>query len=116
MLCRLASNLLYKLAETDPPPLKWFPRELAMLASTRLLERANAPPPRHKGTNPADMASRDWFIIKSGLYACKELNLKPTRNRATARDLGCSIVAELWTFQREPVDEVWAKRSRFGIA
>ena len=83
VLCRIASNLLYKLAETDPPPLKWFPKELAMLASTKLLDLAMEPPPRHKGTNSADLASRDWFIIKSVIYACKELDLKPTRNRET---------------------------------
>ena len=82
VLCRMASNLLFKLAETDPPPLKWFPKELAMLASTKLLDKAMEPPPRHKGTNSADFASRDHFIIKSVLYACKELDLKPTRSEA----------------------------------
>ena len=125
VLCRIASILLYRLAETDPPPLKWFPKELAILASTRLLELANERPPRHKGTNSADFASRDWFIIKSVLYACKELDLEPTRNEETKteHDSGCSIVAEAIGYlvkgkkklDEGGVDEVWGKRGRFGI-
>jgi hypothetical protein len=116
VLCRLASILLYKLAETDPPPLKWFPKELAMLASAKLGELADAPPPRHKGTNAADFASRDFFIIKSVQFACKELNIKPTRNDVTARDSGCSIVAEAKGLEEGAVEDVWRKRGRFGIA
>jgi hypothetical protein len=39
-----ASILLYELAETSPSPLPWFPKELAMLASSKLLELANKAP------------------------------------------------------------------------
>jgi hypothetical protein len=116
ILCHWASILLYKLAETKPPALEWFPKELAMLASAKLGELADAPPPRHKGTNEADNASLNYFIITKVLYACKELNIKPTRNRATARDSGCYIVAKALDRNERAIEEVWAKRGRFGIA
>jgi hypothetical protein len=124
VLCRLASILLFKLAETDPAPLKWFPKELAMHASVKLEDLADAPPPRHKGTNEADNASLNYFIITKVLYACKELNIKPTRNQGTrfggraaaARDSGCYIVAKALDRNERAIEEVWAKRGRFGIA
>jgi hypothetical protein len=117
VLCRITSILLHKLAETEPPPLKWFPKELAMLASSKLLAVATARPARHRGTNAADYASRDFFLIKSVQFACNALKLDATRNEATkAYDSGCSIVAEAMGLKEGAVDEVWTKRSRFGIA
>lgn len=120
VLCNWASILLYKLAETKPPPIEWFPKELAMLASAKLHDLANTPS-RHRGTNTADFASRDYFIIKRVLYACKELGIKPTRNKSTGhRDSGCSIVAEALkvalNLEERVANEVWGKRSRFGVS
>ncbi len=113
VLCRLASILLYKLAETEPPPLTWFPKELAMLASSKLLNVADAPPRRHRGTNSADKASRDYFITVSVMKACRELDLEPTRSVATGyRDSGCSIVAEALNLKESAVNKVWGKRAR----
>jgi hypothetical protein len=75
-----ASILLLKLAETSPPPLLWFPKELAMLASSKLLELANMPPERHRGTNSADLASLDCFIIKMLIEGRQDYGILPTKN------------------------------------
>jgi hypothetical protein len=116
VLCQMASILLYKLAETSLPPLKWFPKELAMLASSKLQVLANTPPSRHRGTNSVDTASRDYKIIEKVIEACKDLDLKPTRNVATGyRDSGCSIVAEALNLEESAVNEVWRKRKQFGF-
>jgi hypothetical protein len=114
-LCRLASILLFKLAETDPPPLKWFPKELAMHASVKLQDLADAPPTRHQGTNPADYDSRDYFSITEVLKVCKEYKLKPTRNRVSKADCGCSLVAEGMGLSERAVIDAWSKRKHFGF-
>jgi hypothetical protein len=115
VLCQWASRLLFRLAETDPPPLKWFPKELAIFASVKLSDLGNTEPPRHKGTNSADYATRDFFILCKVLEACKALDLKPTRNTATGhRDSGCSIVAEALELEESAVNKIWRNRKRFG--
>jgi len=115
MLAHMASILLYKLAETDPPPLKWFPKELAMHASVKLLDLVNVPPSRHRGTNPADYDSRDYFSITEVLKVCKEHKLKPTRNRASKADCGCSLVAEGMGLNERAVLDAWRMRKQFGF-
>jgi hypothetical protein len=90
-------------------------KELAMLASSKLLELANMPPERHRGTNSADKASRDYFFTKKVIEACTDLDIKPMRNVATAGDSGCSIVAEAVLLDEELINKVWKKREQFGV-
>ena len=85
-----------------------------MLASVKLLELADRPPARHQGTNSADYASRDHFMIKKVTEACQDYGINPTRNDETGyRDSGCSIVAEALHFEEKLVHEVWRKRNQF---
>jgi hypothetical protein len=116
LLCRLEAKILFKLAETKPPPLKWFPKELAMHAADKLFDLSDMSEPRHRGTNRDDTATRDFFVIKMVIKACKDLGLKPTRNEATRdRDSGCSIVAEALNLKESAIKGIWRKRKQFGF-
>ena len=102
ILSGLASNLLYKLAETEPPPLKWFPKELAIHAAHKLAGLALAEP-RHAGTNQDDFASRDYRILTAYLpLACKELVSSQRETWRPTVTSGCSIVAEALNLKRVP--------------
>jgi AcrR family transcriptional regulator len=116
VLCQMASVLLYKLAETSPPPLKWFPKELAMLAASKMQDIADKEPERHRGTNSADFASRDAFIIKKVIEGRQDYGLEPTRKITTAGDSGCSLVAQALHLEERLVEEVWKKRNQFGVS
>jgi hypothetical protein len=117
ILSGFAGEALWRLTKVRPYPLKVLPKALAMHAASKLIDLANKAPDRHRGTNVDDLATRDYFLLTQIRYACRERSIKPTKtgSKKVGRDSGCSIVAEATGLTESAVDEVWAKRKRFGI-
>ena len=101
---------------SQPPPLKWFPKELAIHAAHKLLVLATTPEPRHRGTNRDDTAVRDYLIIGYVKMVCQRHGLNPTRNVATSRRRSsCSVVAKALNLKESGVNKIWGKRVQFGL-
>jgi len=108
-LCMIAALHLYDGKKL--PPL------LATYVAGILSGRARIKP-RRRGANPYTNVERDLFIISAVAMWRDELGLHATRNEASkakqSSGSGCANVARALGMKERAVEEIWAKRRKFG--
>jgi hypothetical protein len=109
-LCFFAGKLL--LEGKELPPLL---RKYVGILLGQIFERK---PPRSRGASPYTNTVRDHFMLMAIDAYCKKFGWHATRGEATKHNRrrlsACALVSRDLDMNERAVEEIWAKRGKFG--